>query len=223
MRLFLVASLALVACANPRHETSSSTKQPIVCAPAATSLDAHEPVAANLTRTAWTPNGNHHPVARFVWKGLDLGEGIAAVSLGDGAAVVRADGALDVFDTRGCPRTIANDAMADLTVSPDGHTIAFVRATGDGTALSLYRDGKVWRIVSAWAEADRPLFIDERTLLFVGAARPGVSRFHRVSLEHNIPEPLPIEGIPATRDGYVIENGVVHFHDGELLRSGGVR
>jgi hypothetical protein len=67
------------------------------------------------------------------------------------------------------------------------------------------------------------LFLDDRTLVFVGAARPGVSTFHRISLDDELPVPLAIEGIPATRDGYEIVNGLVRFHDGETFKSGVVR
>jgi len=219
VRLLAVASLALVACNAPRSETSSKTEQPLQCAPAATGIDARESVDRDLTRTTWSPRGNHHPVARFVHKSLDLGEGTAAIAVAGGAALVREDGTLELFDARGCSRAIASDALPDLTASPDGRTIAFVRPSG----LSLYRDGNVRRIASAYAEADRPLFIDDRTLLFVGSARPGVSSFHRVSLDDELPHALAIEGIPATRDGYTIVNGVVRFHDGEIFRSAVVR
>lgn len=227
---FALLAVVLVACNAPRNETASSS-QPVACASDATGIDARELVeerlGLTLTRTAWAPQGNHHPVARFVLRrgsaAIDLGDAAAAILVDGGAAVVRLDGALERFDTRNCPHAIADGALPDLAASPDGRTIAFVHTFGAGTALSIHRDGVTRRIASAYAEADRPIFVDARTLLFVGAAKPGISRFHRVSLDDELPHALAIEGIPATRDGYVVANGVVRFHDGFIFRSGAVR
>ncbi len=229
MRIALFA-LILCACNAPRNETASSSA-PVACASDATGIDARdvaeERLGATLARTAWSPQGNHHPVARFVLRrgtlAIDLGDATAAILVEGGAAVVRVDGTLERFDARGCPRVIARDALPDLAASPDGRTIAFVQTFGDGTALSIHRDGATRRIASAYAEADRPIFVDDRVLLFVGAAKPGVSTFHRISLDDEMPHALPIEGIPATRDGYVVANGVVRFHDGAVFRSGAVQ
>jgi hypothetical protein len=229
VRVALALSALLVACTSPRNETSSST-QPVACAVDATGVDAREVVearfGATLARTTWTARGNHHPSARFVLRrgaqSLDLGEGAAAVLTSDGAAVVRLEGVLDRFDARTCATTIARNALPDLAVSPDGRTLAFVQTFGEGTALQLH-NGSMRRLASAYAEADRPLFVDDRTLVFVGAARPGISTFHRISLDDELPVPLAIEGIPATRDGYEVSNGRVRFHDGETFKCGVVR
>jgi len=229
VRTAFVWAALLVACNAPRNESASSA-QPIVCAADATGIDARDLVetrfGATLARTSWIARGNHHPTARFVLRrgtqSMDLGEAAAAVLTSDGAAVARHDGALDRFDGRGCARTIARDALPDLASSPDGRTIAFVQTFGEGTALQLH-NGSTRRLASAYAEADRPIFVDDRTLLFVGSAKPGISTFHRISLDDELPHPLALEGIPATRDGYVVENGVVRFHDGESFRSGAIR
>lgn len=229
MRVALALSALLIACTAPRNESGSSA-QPIVCAVDGASIDAREVVesrfGATLVRTTWTARGNHHPTARFVLRrgaqSIDIGEGSAAVLTSDGAAIVRLDGALDRFDARACPSTIARAALPDLAVSPDGRTLAFVQTFGEGAVLHIH-NGSIRRLASAYAEADRPLFIDDRTLLFVGAARPGVSRFHRLSLDDELPVPLAIDGIPATRDGYVVENGIVRFHDGDAMKSGAIR
>jgi hypothetical protein len=221
----LFASILLVGCTPA--EPTSTTSQPLVCATDASGIDARELVQARagavMSRTSWTEQGNHHPTARFVLRrgtqSFDLGDALAAVLVDESAAVVRIDGTLERFDRRGCAQVIAHDVLPDLAVSPDARTLAFVQRIGDGTGLWLSASGGLRRVASAFVDADRPLFVDARSLVFVGAARPGRSTFHRVSLDDGVPKPLPIDGIPASRAGYEHDNGIVRFHDGERLRT----
>lgn len=156
---------------------------------------------ATLTRTAWVATA-HHPIARFNARGRDLGEGTFAALTPKGALIVRADGTLD-GDVR------AAHVLPDLAVSDDGK-IVYV---SDGLHLVDARGDR--RLVSAFSDADRPIFLDERTIAFVGAAKPGMSSFYRLDLATETPTPLDLPAIPATRDGYRVENGVLHFFDGE--------
>jgi len=228
--LLLLLPMSMAACTAPRGDAPASTAQPLVCAPettiAASPIEAviETRDARTLERTAWTARGNHHPSARFVLRtagrAIDLGEGLAAALLVDGALVVRVDESLERLDPRGCARLVARDVLPDLAVSPDGSRFAFVLRKGDGTGLEIGSTLTGTRaIASAFAEADRPLFLDERTLLFVGAGTPGVSRFHVVPVDGGVPRALEIDAIPASREGYRLDGTVVRFHDGERLRT----
>lgn len=197
----LLLALCLAGCA--RSESTASTKQPIAEAPEL--VEAR--FGAKLTRTAWIARGNHHPVARFLARGRDLGEGMFAALTPDSAVIVRADGTLE------SNRVLARTVLPDVAVSNDG-AIAYVGAEG----LHLLDERGERRLVSAFSDADRPLFLDEHTLLFVGAAKPGVSSFYRLPLDTEMPEPFPTDAIPASRDGYRVETGVVYFHDGVAMR-----
>lgn len=188
MRWFFL--LALLECGCARVASAPSTEL----------VEAR--FGTTLTRTAWTATGNHHPVAHFFARGRDLGEGTFAALTPTGAVIVREDGTTD-GDLH------IKHALPDLAVSDDGK-IAY--AAEDGLHLVDKRGAR--HLVSAFADADRPIFQDEHTLLFVGAARPGVSSFYRLDLSSETPTQLDIPAIPATRDGYRVENGVVHFHDG---------
>jgi hypothetical protein len=157
---------------------------------------------ATLTRTAWIAQGNHHPVTHYFARGRDLGEGLYAALTPKGFVIVRGDGTLD-GDVR------ARDVLPDLAVSDDGK-VAYVALDG----LHLHDQRGDRKLVSAFSDADRPIFLDDRTLAFVGAAKPGVSTFYRLDLATETPTQLSIPAIPATRDGYRVENGVIHFFDG---------
>lgn len=228
MRYVLLLVPLIAACTGQRNDATASSAQPLVCAAESTveasTIDTRD--ALTLARAAWTPRGNHHPSARFVLRtrgrSLDLGEGLAAALLADGALLVRADESLERLDARGCAQTIAHEVLPDLAVSPDGSRFAFVLRKGDGTGIELgsTADPSTRAIASAFAEADRPLFLDPRTLLFVGAAAPGAARFHVVvQADGAVPRRLGVEEIPASREGYRVDGAVVRFHDGERLRT----
>ncbi len=168
---------------------------------------------ATLTRSAWMPLGNHHPVARFSARGIDLGEAQAAALTPEGAIVVRSSGLLERIEKR--ITVLSEDALPDVAVSGDGKIVYLTRETG----LHLVDARGDRRLVSAFSDADRPLFVDDRTLLFCGAATPGVSTFFRLSLDDEAPIALKTDALPASRDNYRVENGVVHFHDGVAART----
>jgi hypothetical protein len=197
-----VLVLALLGAACTRAEQTGTAKQ------AVTTELAEVRFGATLTRAAWMPLGNHHPVARFSARGVDLGEAMAAALTPEGAIVVRANRVLERIDKR--ITIISEDALPDVAVSNDGK-IAYVT---EQTGLHLLDARGDRRLVSAFAEADRPLFLDDRTLLFVGSAKPGVSTFYKLSLDNEAPTALASDAIPAHRDNYRVEGSVVHFHDG---------
>jgi hypothetical protein len=197
-----VLLVALLGVACTRVESTGTTKQAV-----ATEL-AEVRFGATLTRSPWIPLGNHHPVARFSARGVDLGEAMAAALTPDGAVVVRANRVLERIEKR--ITIVSDDALPDIAVSNDGK-LAYVT---EQTGLHLVDARGDRRLVSAFADADRPLFLDDRTLLFVGAATPGVSSFYRLPLADEAPVALKSDGIPAHRDNYRVENLVVHFHDG---------
>lgn len=212
MRVVAVLLFALAAACN-RAEPTASTKQPLVATPEL----AEVRFGVTLTRTAWSPVGNHHPVANFVARGVELGEGQTAALTPDGAVIVRLDGKLELIRA-GRVTLLASDALPDLAVSNEGK-LAYASESG----LHLLDKRGDRGLVSAFAEADRPLFLDERTLLFVGAAKPGVSSFYKLSLDDEAPVALKSDAIPAFRDHYRVENGLVHFHDGASPRTLEVR
>lgn len=202
-----VLLVALLGAACTRAEQPGQTKQ------ALTTELAEVRFGATLTRSPWTPLGNHHPVARFAARGVDLGEGQAAALTPEGVVIVRANGVLERIEKR--IAVVSEDALPDLAVSGDGKLVYLTRETG----LHLVDARGDRRLVSAFAEADRPLFLDDRTLLFCGAATPGVSTFFRMSLDDEAPVALASAALPASRDNYRIENGVVHFDDGVAPRT----
>lgn len=209
MRAVLLSVLLAIGCS--RADAVGTAKQSV------TGELAEVRFGASLTRGPWIALGNHHPVARFVARGVDLGEGRTAALTPDGAVIARANGVLERIDKQ--ITILSEDALPDLAVSNDGKIVYLTEHTG----LHLLDARGDRRLVSAFAEADRALFLDDLTLLFVGAPKPGVSSFYRLSLIDEAPTPLPSAFIPASRDNYRVENGIVHFHDGVAPRTLEVR
>ncbi len=215
-----VAVLALVLATTGGCDGRNAPPEPAALGRTRASL-----LGAVLHRSDPRLNGNHHPLYQLTVQNGDvtyeLGEGLDAAILADTMVVVRANETLHVIERDGRTRPIATDVLPDLAVDPAGARLAFVRRSGDGSVIELLEHGTTRTLVSAFAEADRPLFVGARTLVFVGTPTPGISTFHRVGLDgHEAPVRIaPDAPLPASRDGYAFVGGLVRYHDGTQLRS----
>lgn len=158
----------------------------------------------------------------------------AGALLDDGAVWVTHDGDL-VLDRHGVLETLARDVIPEIDVAPDGRRVAFARRPGEDAGVFLVdveRPGQPRRVTPGLAVADRPLFVDDRLLIVVGARAGGIAGVWLVRHDSRDPQPRPLTNAglavgrlgpsfvppPASHESMRVVGDELEYHDGEQTR-----
>lgn len=98
-----------------------------------------------------------------------------ATLLENAVAWVHTDGVLSIEDARGTSTIVDRDVIPEIAASPSGARLAYARGPGADAGVFRVVDGRSSRASGDLVSADRPLFVDEDTLIVVGARRGEVA------------------------------------------------